>query len=293
MNSAIKAAEEQLLQVLGTNLAAEKSVFIGNQSTGETVVPGSNGTQVYVYSSGGESGGVNIISASGIPKAKLNYGQPILIKKTPGGAYAFSRIDADVDEIYTQGLSEAPTQEPVLVSQIRWGTIHPVSASLAVLVVGAWYGDTYVGDLVSAAFDGTAQDTGASSITVPTTNNRQVAVLIQMDATNGVLEYKQSSAYSAAISPIAAYSAGLLPTLDSGRYRVGFVFLKKGATALTYGDLWQAPELLSKGSGGSEWGVIQSTDRTLSANTQIVLDELTVASGTTVTIESGALMKII
>jgi hypothetical protein len=43
----------------------------------------------------------------------------------------------------------------------------------------------------------------------------------------------------------------------------------------------------------SEWPVILNADRTLYANTQIVLDELTITSGVTLTIEATAILKVI
>lgn len=286
-----EAEAEQLLQVLGDSLNAEIPVLIGDPSNQAIYVDANTKTEIYTHSFGADSSGVTVASAGGLPQDKAKFGQPILIKKTPSGQYRYVGIDVQADEIYSASIPEAHTQEPVNVNQIRWSTIHPYSA-LQVLVVGAWYDGYYVSDLISDAFDGTAQDTSASSITVPSTNNKQIFVLIQVDATNGALEYKQSSEYPASIGWENAYSNSLLPTADSNRFRVGYVALKAGASALGYGDFWQAPSYIS-GAGGTEWNVTQSTDKTLAANTQIVLDKLIVASGTTVVIESTALMAII
>lgn len=98
---------------------------------------------------------------------------------------------------------------------------------------------------------------------------RQIAVLVQVDTTNGALEYKQSTEYSALISPTRAYSNNLLPTLDSDRYRVGFIFLKAGASTLGYSDFFQAPEIISKGSGsGGAFPHTITTDITIAAGYQ-------------------------
>lgn len=241
------SAEEQLKQAFGGSLRDSKSVLIGDPSSQAIFVDSNTKTEIYTHGFGADSSGVTIVSASGIPESVLRYKKPILIIKTDSGQYRYVGTDVQADEIYSAGLPETHTQDPVYMNQFRWSTIHPY-AGLQVLVVGAFYDNTWVGDLITDAFDGTATDTSASSISVPTTNNRQIAVLIQVNPTAKALEYKQSAEYSAFVGQETAANNGYLPTTDANRYRVGFVFLKAGASAITYGDIWEAPEFISKGS---------------------------------------------
>ena len=149
-------------------------------------------------------------------------------------------------------------------------------------MVAAAYGDEYyVGDLISDAFDGTATDTSSTAITVPTTNNRQIAVLIQMDASTGTLEYKQSTAaFPASISREVAYtSTARCPRKDSGRYRIGYVFLKAGMTTITYNDIWEMPEIFSDAKAYGFPHTITTTVTIPSGNQQLFKGELVIDGG--------------
>lgn len=246
----LRGAAFELEQALGNKLQDEIPVFIGNPDGGTIYVDENTRTEIYVHDDGATVSGASFISASGIPKDKVRFRQPILIKQSPNGSYRYVGIDDQSDTLYSAGNTETVTADPVYVEQIRYGTIHPYSG-LSVLVVGAMYDGTYwVNDLIADAFDGTAEDTSMVSITPPTTNNRQIAVLIQLDATTSTLEFKQSSEYSSAINRSNAYSASLLPTRDADRFLVGYVFLKAGMTSITYSDIWQLPEFLNAGGGG-------------------------------------------
>jgi hypothetical protein len=159
-------------------------VLIGNPITGE-IYANTEQTEIYVHSQGNESSDINIISASGIPNDKLNFKQPIRIRITASGIYEYRGIDTQADAMYSAGANESNTQDPVYLSQIRFGTIQPFSG-LQVFVTGAQYGDYYVADTELDAFDGTATDTSMASISPPATNNRKIGVLVQLDAANGV-----------------------------------------------------------------------------------------------------------
>ena len=289
----MRAFEEALPQVLGSSIREEIPAQIGNPVTGNIFVDNATRTQVYVHGFGSEPSGTNAISASGIPKDKLRFGQPILIKLMDSGNYRFVGIDDTADNIYSSGLTEEATQEPVYPNQIRWGTLQPYTG-LQAMVTAAMYGDDWVDDLISDAFDGTAQDTSASSITVPTTNNRQIGVLVQMDASTGTLEYKQSSEFIASISPTRAYTNDLLPLPDSNRNRIGYVFLKAGMSEITKGDIWVVPnyiENVATSAGVGYPNPVTSTLTIQSGYTLLVKDSISITTGSII-LGSGSVLKV-
>ncbi len=276
----------------GTAFAAEIAMRIGNPET-LAIYANEEKTLVYVHQAGDEPGGLTTIPATNIPKNKLTYDQPILVKPTPYKTFRFVALDDSEDVIYSQGDTLQPDATPVLAQQIRWGTIQP-TGSLSLLITAAQYGELWVPDFVTDEFDGTVEDTLSNPVVAPTNNNRVIFVLIQIDQETGIFSFKQSSEYNASVSFEIALSTLLVPTIDTGMTQIGFVRLIAGIPSFGYGDIFNTPPWIGGSSGTEgEWEVTLTADKILVANKQIVLDTITVPTGITLTIESTAIMKVI
>jgi hypothetical protein len=211
-------------------------------------------------------------------RADIYYGRPVTVVINDAGDYVLYDVDSTRDAEYSAGIDQLDNQKPVYLKQVmEIGTLHPVAGSLKFRVTSGMFGEDYYSGADSADFSsGTVQDTTPANITIPTTNGQAKGVLVQLDAATGTLEYKQSSEFSAILSLAQAYKAGLLPLPDATRYRLGYLKLVKGITVFTYDHIWEAPELLSKGNG--------MTDFTVAADSGT---PETVADGNTLTIAGG------
>lgn len=278
-------------QALGNNIRSTRTVRIGDPI--DTIIyADAEKTKIYIHSLGDTVQGRSTISASGIPADVLGtYKRIIRVERADDGSERYAGLATEYDEIFAQGLEESHDQKPVSLSQLDYGIAH-VSSGMVLFINGAIYGNDYVADLVTADFStGIVQDTDGNNIIIPTTNNRAIAVMVQVTPSTGVLSYKQSSEFLATTSLQQQFINGVLPQPDSTAYRVNYAKLIKGATAFKSDDVWVVPELLSKGN--EEWEVTMTFDRTLEANKQVVLDKLIVPSGITLIIESTAIMKVI
>jgi hypothetical protein len=255
--------EKELVSTLGDTIRQDIPARLGDPVSCAIYRDAITKTEIYVHGFGNDPSGVSVASANGLPKEYLVLGQPITIRLMDSGVYKFTGLYEQAGDLFNAGLTEENTQQPVYIDQLRYGTISP-NGGLQVFVTAAPYGDNWVADIVADAFDGTALDTSAASIDVPTTNNRQIGVLVQMDASTGTLEYKQSAEFSASISRTGALVNGLLPTRDSTRNRIGYVFLKAGMSEIGQGDILNLPDFISDASSAS---VITTTQQITSTYT--------------------------
>lgn len=288
-NDELRVGFESALKQAGHAMAAEIPMLIGNPET-QTIFANVEKTLVFVHTAGNEPGGLTTIPVSNIPRNKLLYDQPILVKTTPYGTLRFVALDDSLDVIYSQGIDTSHDATPVWVNQIRWGTIQPVG-DMSVLITSATYNNVRVPDILTDAFDGTAIDTDSNPISPPSTNNRVIFVLIQINNITKESSYKQSSEYNASVSFENAIDNELVPTVDTDLHQLGFIRLISGMERIGYGDIYNTPPWI--GNSNSEWEVILSANKTLKANKQIVLDEITVPSGITLIVESTARMLVV
>lgn len=263
----LRVGFESAIKQAGTALKGEIPMRLGNPET-LALFANDEKTLVYVHTSGDEPGGLTTIPVSSIPKNKLLFAQPILVKPTPYGTLRYVGLDDSEDIIYGQGDIAQTDAMPVLVNQIRWGTIQP-TGTLSLLITAAWYGSTYVPDIVTDEFDGTVEDTSSNPIISPTTNNRVIFVLVQINPTNQEVTFKQSIEYNASVGFESAFVNSLVPTIDSGNYKLGYVRLVTGMISFGYGDIYNTPEWLTP------------TNQDVSANT------LTLKDGSTLTLSAN------
>lgn len=269
-------------KLIGNNIRNKKSVKIGDPSTNE-VYADENETLIYVQGLGTESGALSTISVTLQDKDHLIFGNPILIEQTATGQWVIDRGDPEGQSQFMAGVSAIPNQTPVNLNQLEYGTLHPFSG-LVFQVLPAMYGNDYVGTKYTGDFaTGTVQDTSAANIVIPTTNNRAIAVLVQMTASTGVLSYKQSVEFLATTSLESQFANGILPNPDSTAFRVGYIKLVKGVTSADYSYIWQVPELLNKSDG--TFPISLDYAKIIATNTQIVVSDFDIASGGELTID--------
>jgi hypothetical protein len=217
---------------------------LGNFLTREIFVPETGNSRVYLFSQGDEPAGIGSMPKGNIPQERMIWGQHILIKRTPSGEYAFAEIDTGSGTIFNEGDADAPDQTPITQSQLSWGTLQPDTGLIAT-VKGAIYGDEAVKDLNTANFASSPLDTSSVAINIPTTANRAIGVLVQLDPATATLSYKQSAQFNSALNLAEAYFQGLLPLRDDGKWRIGYLRLANGISQFDYASVWTCPEWFS------------------------------------------------
>lgn len=225
---------------------------LGNAETGEIFVPDTDNARVWISGFGSESGELSTIPKIGIGKEFMVFGQPIKVRKNASGNYEYVGIDTNIAESYNAGDEGNHNQTLVDVSQLDFGTLKPYSGLVAV-VKGAIYGDYAVTDLSTADFSASPLDTLAAAIDIPTTANRAIGVLVQLDAATSTLSYKQSAEFDGGLSLSEAYKQNLLPLRDTGLWRIGYLKLSNGVTAFSNSNIWSFPEFF--GESGSSFTV--------------------------------------
>lgn len=262
----LKQGTDALIERSGEHLVAPFGAILGHPETGDVAVTGVDKKGLYwIHSRGSEPGAVTT-ATSRIPARDLFRNAPVLVQSTTNGNVIIA-IDPDSGGEFFDGFDDRNDQSPVKLNQLFYGTLHPDASVLRLLVIGAMYDENWVADQYTGDFaTGTVQDTTPANIVIPTANNRAIGVLIQIDPTDGTLEYKQSSEFNAALSLPQAQSAGLLPATDSRRLRIGFLKLIAGMAApFTYDQIWSVPSFItSPGAGGAMFS--QTADKTV-ANT--------------------------
>mgnify|MGYP003563893483 CR=1 FL=1 len=243
---------EAIRQALGDSIVDLIPARLGNPLTGQVIVSNTDRQGlVWVHGIGDDvASAYTAVNALPFANQYIIYGLPILVRYR-NDRYVVEQLDAEIFGEFLSSYVGAHDQNPVYVDQILYGTIHPnpSSPNMQALTIGAFYGDDRVGDILTADFSSSPLDTSSNPIDVPTNNNRAIGVLVQLDASTGTLEYKQGAEFNASLTHKQAYDNGFYPTPDANRYRLGWIRLVKGQTAITYNEIMNAPTWFG-GSGG-------------------------------------------
>ena len=306
----IKETMESSSRLIGNNIRSTRTVRIGDPID-KIIYADDEKTKIYIHPLGDTVQGRTTISAAGIPADILRtYKRIIRVELADDGSERYVGVDTQYDEIFAQGLEESHDQTAIDLSQLNYGIAH-VYSGMVLLVNGAIYGNDYVADLLTGDFaTGTVQDTDSNNIVIPTTNNKAIAILIQIDPTTGILSYKQSIEFVATTSLQQQFVNGILPDPDGDKYRVCYGKLIKGASVFNSDNIWVVPEILSKGGGlwtnpivasitiasGEQQHAIEQTIDALGVLTvsgeYYVDDKLTIDTGGKITIITGGKMTI-
>ena len=247
----IKALGDEIIDALGTDIAKPVPARIGNPVDFAIPVEGAKQAGlIWVHGLGDNPQAAEPALNEAIDAAHLVYNAPVKVKRDDAGLTIVSR-DMQLWEQFFAGAVQHD-QEPVYLSQIMYGTLLPTEPrSMKALVIGAMYtqGESsyFVSDQFTGDFSAGVLDVNGSAITIPTTNTRAKAVLVQVSAADGVLSYKVGSEFDAGLSHPAAFAAGYYPSRDTERFRIGYIRLVAGMSAVGYEHLWVVPEFISSG----------------------------------------------
>lgn len=269
---------KQIQPRIGNTLMKARKARIGRPTDDTLFVSDGNfpdNKAVYIYFvSDNEPLSFTTALLGNIRQSDVYKDRPVDVKLTDSGFYTIVGFTDEQDAIFSDGIEEIESLEPVYNSQlVEQTTLHPTEASGIIVRIypgmlgSVWYSGADTPDFST----GTVQDTAAANITMPATNGQSKGVLIQVDADTATLEYKQSSEFSSTLSLVQAYKAGLLPTVDAGRYLLGYLKLTAGMTDLaSYADLWSVISRVIGFTGGA-------------------VDTLTLNDGSELTIASDAI----
>lgn len=304
-NEVHSRGEQALAKILSQSEGLKRpiSAKIGDVVSGDLFVPDTNNARVYISGQGDEPNLLGSIPVSNISKEFLKFGQPIEVIKRANGTYKFHDIDTSLGEVFNEGSIDEIDQTPITQSQLDFATLQPYSG-LTATVKGAIYGDIAVKDLLTADFSTSPLDVDSVAINVPSTANKAIGVLVQLDPVTSTLSYKQSSEFNAGISLPSAYTQDLLPLRDNGLWRVGYLKLSNGITQFDYASVWTCAEFFPnavRGSVGANDNRLVRTDGTSGTGIQgslVTLDDegdlssltsLSYSDATELTIASGAI----
>jgi hypothetical protein len=249
---------ESLQRAFGTRLAEDLPARVGNPVDHAILVDNTDRDGlVYIHGLGSDPQSA-YTAINNLGKDALTYDAPVLVRRVVNG-YIITSKDLEMWDKFWAG-TVMHDQQPVLLSQLMYGTAQPTNpASMQVQVLGALYDveDTaYRGsDQLSADFSTSPVDVDTVAIDVPTTPLTAIGVCIQIDPTTDTLSYKQGAAFPATLTHKQAFDAGYYPQRDTDRRRITWLRLVTGMTAISYEHLYNAPELLNGGGGSSTDGV--------------------------------------
>jgi len=243
---------DTIAQSLGSNIAESEFALLGNFATKEIELSGSDREgMVWVHGLGDDK--TSSYPAFKSIEFRNFFGRPVEVVKTKFGHKIIALAPEDSTFIANV---EASSQFPVVREQLMFAGIVPTipTPSGKVLVMKATYridnqiyhtSDIESGDLT----DGSTNDTSATAIDLPSSDDVAIWVLVQIDPTTNTVTYKQTGEYNPSFTPEVI----TLPALDSGNFFCGYVKLTKGLTALTFDNIINAPDILtlSSSSGGA------------------------------------------
>lgn len=235
----------------GEALVEPTPAFLGDPSDNSVLIDGARREGlVWVHGLGAEPQSA-YPAICDLPDERLVFGAPVLVRQTANGLCIVAR-NPDHDAKFWKD-ANPHDQKPVYLSQIMYGTIHPVFGTMKTLVIGAMYrtasGSFWVDDQETADFSASPLDTLGAAITVPTTNLQAKGVLVQVNPATGALSYKQGAVFDALWPHALAFQQGKYPQPDSERTRIGYVRLVAGMTTITYDHLWIVPDLYTSVGG--------------------------------------------
>ena len=262
-----------LRTVLGDTLRRPKAARLGYQNeSGESFleVPRQRSDEpqkYYFHEAGGTSfQGEAFLQPGALPSWMIRYGTPVQIKKDPlSNQWEIIALDSRFGAQYFIGTDQ---DDGVFIpyNKLAPGMLtQTVPSSMQARVLAAAYSSE--GVLRYYETQNTVDWSVAPySTNIPTTNLRQKFVLVQLEYATGILSYKYGVVVPSSWSNKQAYDANIvagddsiLPQVDTGNFRAGYVKLVYGMTRITRTDnIWAIQDYLSLGSGGGKAAIINS-----------------------------------
>ncbi len=236
----------------------------------------------YFSEAGGTSfQGEAFLLSGALEKWQIVYGAPILIRRNVlNSEWEITGIDSRWAAQFFDGVDQ---DDGVIITypKVGMGLLTQASPpSMKALVLSGAY---RYGQVTRIYETQSTVDWGVAPYNsyVPAINLKQRYVLVQIDFATGLLGYKYGSEIASAVTPMQAYQANIalgddsiLPAVDSGYFRSGYVRLTKGMTRITKANLWPLQDyLILGGSGPNE--VANVLDKIVTSGGEVVVDSLT------------------
>ncbi len=235
----------------------------------------------YFSEAGGQSKqGEAFLAANALEKWQIKFGAPILVRKhVLTDEWEITGVDSKWAAQFFEGSEQDdgviisyPKLSPGLLTQTN-------PPSMRCLILEGSYGIGAVRRIyeTQSTVDWSQTPYNAN---IPVINLRQKYVLIQIDFLTGVLDYKYGAEINSSITPIQAYKQNLalgddsiLPALDTGYFRCGYVRLIKGMTRITKANIWPLQDYLVIGSGLTDAYI--AIDSIVTSEGEVVVDSIT------------------
>lgn len=241
--------KSHLIEEFGDSITQEISMYLGNPINREWK-SNTSGTQVYVHS-GGTDGRAVQIATNRLFGVAMEYGLPVIVQNRNNRLVVTGVDEALIDSFYEAQRARPPIT--VGIDQLQYGTLQPTNPfgmQVWVTAFSYYYNGTvkrWPGGL-TANFSSSPLDSSASAIDIPTTPNKALPVLVQVDPSTNTLSYVQGSEYPAYAKLIEDF-ATLAPAPDTGAVVCGYVILNNGMTQITYSNIVNSPPWQSIGGG--------------------------------------------
>lgn len=213
-------------------------------------------SKYYFSEAGGQSKqGEAFLAANALEKWQIKFGAPILVRKhILTNEWEITGVDSKWAAQFFEGSDEDdgvtisyPKLSPGLLTQTN-------PPSMRCLVLEGSYGTGLIRRIHETQSTVDWSQTPYNAF-VPTINLRQRYVLIQINILTGELGYKYGTELVSSVTPMQAYKLNLaigddsiLPALDEGFMRSGFVRLVKGMSRITKANIWPLQDYLIMGN---------------------------------------------
>lgn len=266
-------------------------------------VEGSDQPNVFYFHEigGQEFVGEGIMNVGSIPAEEIRFGLPVRVARdVVTGDWIISGKHPRLANEFLNG-SITETRIPVAAARVNVGLLTQTepTPSMAALVTEAFY--TYNGTTKYIPKQLTQDFTADAGALTP---SRAQFVLVQLNATTGALDYKSGTTTGIGLTFASALAADnntgtVMPLPDAGFFRVGYVKLAYGMTAILSADhLLPAQDFISLSDAGSTFtgdaGDVPYTPTdsgdwtTVPTNVQEALDTLAADGGGGGTVMTGA-----
>lgn len=219
---------------------------------------------VFVHARSDGEGGVSVVLRKPeLLDRVMVFGTPVKLQWENGELVLVGTDTRDAQN-YFAGVP-IDTQAPIGLDKLAWGLLQATTPpTMRAFVTEAVYtiGDTdyYVPGLYTDDFSTSPDDSSSNPIDIPGAGDA-ILITVQIDPATAALSYVQSTAFDIELTIAQVLEAGLNEPPDTGYFRVGYIKLPNGVTALRDGvHLYPAGQFLgAPGASGPVTPYVEGT----------------------------------